>query len=322
MFNRQCQTKTEPEPESSKSVERNSTLAENSEFSCPECNETFVQGSLLAAHHENEHSKILEAADHQADELVSVDQVPEQVDVGLNGSGSRPSTLKGKAHQCPLCSMTFAKARGLRAHKWQAHSSTTKGKNKVPLSTKKESIPMRSEVRNTEDSSAVDNTTVMSSYLVAKKNSPVDRGRKKIRSAPPPVKSVSCLDCGKQCSSAGALLDHKKRSKPPRCDQCNKDFSSMKSWMSHIDIHKEKPFWCLSCAKGFRDEVSLDKHLQSHSLRQHKCNICHKRFQMSAQLMNHYNTHTGAKPYQCPFCGKTFSHGIQHKYQKNNSLQM
>uniref|UniRef100_A0A3B4XWJ0 C2H2-type domain-containing protein n=1 Tax=Seriola lalandi dorsalis TaxID=1841481 RepID=A0A3B4XWJ0_SERLL len=60
MFNRQCQTKTEPEPESSKSVGRNSTLTENSEFSCPGCNETFVQGSLLAAHHENEHSKILQ----------------------------------------------------------------------------------------------------------------------------------------------------------------------------------------------------------------------------------------------------------------------
>ncbi|XP_023275559.1 zinc finger protein 91-like isoform X1 [Seriola lalandi dorsalis] len=316
MFNRQCQTKTEPEPESSKSVGRNSTLTENSEFSCPGCNETFVQGSLLAAHHENEHSKILQAADHQGDDLVSVDQVPEQVDVGLNGSGSRSSTLKGKAHQCPLCSMTFAKARGLRAHKWQAHSNTTKGKNKVPLSTKKESIPMRSEVRNTEDSSDVDNTTVMSSYLVAKKNSPVDRGRKKIRSAPPPVKSVSCLDCGKQCSSAGALLDHKKvcleveqeakqeiqtpeaaaEVSPPlsrllehtakclfKCDKCGKAFQTEEQLSTHKTKAKSRPYCCALCCHGFWTENQLQQHLAWHD--EVRCRLPNEvRYRLSAAM--------------------------------------
>ncbi|XP_039973818.1 zinc finger protein 90 isoform X2 [Xiphias gladius] len=133
-----------------------------------------------------------------------------------------------------------------------------------------------------------------------------------------------CPDCGMSFIRRTRLLGHMRvhrsrkplKSKPPRCDQCNKEFTSIKSWMIHINIHKEKPFWCLSCAKGFRDEVSLDKHLQSHSLRRHKCDICHKSFKLSAQLMNHYNTHTRAKPYQCSFCGKTFSHSanlITHK---------
>ncbi|XP_040900954.1 zinc finger protein 585A isoform X2 [Toxotes jaculatrix] len=131
-----------------------------------------------------------------------------------------------------------------------------------------------------------------------------------------------CQECGMSFIRQTRLLGHlrthrsKLKLKPPRCDQCNKDFSSVKRWMIHIKVHKERPFWCLSCAKGFRDELSLDKHLQSHSLGQHKCDICHKSFPKFAQLINHYNIHAGAKPHQCSFCGKTFSHAgnlIMHK---------
>ncbi|XP_047188110.1 zinc finger protein 569 isoform X3 [Scophthalmus maximus] len=125
-----------------------------------------------------------------------------------------------------------------------------------------------------------------------------------------------CPYCGMSFIRRTRLIGHLRvhlshrpsKAKLPRCDQCNKDFTSIKSWMIHADRHREKPFWCLSCAKGFVDEASLDKHLQSHSLRQHKCDLCSKSFQMSSQLMNHYNSHTGAKPYQCSLCGKNFSH--------------
>lgn len=130
------------------------------------------------------------------------------------------------------------------------------------------------------------------------------------------LNKYECPDCGMTFVRRTRLLSHLRvhrshkpfKSKPPRCDQCNKDFSSIKSWMIHIEIHKEKPFWCLSCAKGFKDEVLLDKHLQDHSLRQHKCDICHKSFITPARLMCHYNTHTGAKPYQGSLCGKSVSH--------------
>ncbi|XP_045900922.1 zinc finger protein 271 isoform X2 [Micropterus dolomieu] len=140
----------------------------------------------------------------------------------------------------------------------------------------------------------------------------------------PPVKSETvqnlhkyeCSECGmsfiRRARLRGHLRVHMSRrsikSKPPRCDQCNRGFSSLKSWMVHIDLHKQKPFWCLSCAKGFKEEESLDKHLQNHNLRQHTCDVCHKSFRMSIQLVNHYKTHNGAKPHQCTYCGRNFTH--------------
>lgn len=109
------------------------------------------------------------------------------------------------------------------------------------------------------------------------------------------LNKYECPDCGITFVRRTRLLSHlqvHRSHKPCRCDQCNKDFTSIKSWMIHIETHKEKPFWCLSCAEGFRDEVSLDQHLQGHSLKHHKCNICFKVFQTPAQLMYHYYTHS------------------------------
>ncbi|XP_051261473.1 zinc finger protein 850 isoform X1 [Dicentrarchus labrax] len=302
MFNPQCQTKTEPEPESNKSAKSSSPLET---ISCPQCDETFVQGSLLAAHCEKEHSNTLEAAEHQGDRLGLVD-------VNFDVSESTSTTLKPKAHQCPLCSMTFAKARGLRAHKWQAHSRRTKGKNMVPLSTKKESVASSTEVKKTENLPAVDGArvTVKKSTVGRRKKNP------QVRSEPPPVKPVSCLDCGKQCSSTGALLDHKKVclevkheskqeiqipentadvSPPPsrlsehtakclfKCDKCGKAFQTEEQLGAHKTKARSRPYCCALCCHGFWTENQLQQHLAWHD--EVRCRLPNEvRYRLSAAM--------------------------------------
>nr|XP_046256486.1 zinc finger protein 850 isoform X1 [Scatophagus argus] len=281
MFNPQCQSKSEPEPVAS------SNTHSSSEFSQQECTKTFVQGSHLSAHCKNEHSNTLEAADDQRDTVMLVDQVPEQADVNFNRSESISTTLKPKAYHCPLCSMTFAKARGLRAHKWQAHSNRTKGKNKISVCSKNESIPSSNEIQQTEDSQSVNNS------IVTVKNMPFGRGRKKIRSDPPPVKSVPCLDCVEQCSSADhkkVLLEVKHESKqesqtpettaevcPPlsclpehaakclfKCDKCGKAFQTEDQLGAHKVKARTRPYCCALCCQGFWTENQLQQHLAWH----------------------------------------------------------
>uniref|UniRef100_A0A665TL95 Zinc finger protein 16-like n=1 Tax=Echeneis naucrates TaxID=173247 RepID=A0A665TL95_ECHNA len=281
MFNPQCQTKTESATHSRQKVANNSTQAEK--YSCSECKKSFSKVLLLATHYENEHGK---TRDRQGDELVSVDHVPEQIDVSLNRGEFSLSTMSGKVHQCPECSMIFAKARGLRAHKWQVHSNS---KNKGRFRTKK-SIAMSSEFRNTKGSLAAGSTMVTNSYLV-KKTSPVDRP------APSPVKHISCLDCGKLCSSARALLDHKKVclgvkqeatveiqaheataevSVPLsrlsehtvkclfKCDKCGKAFQTEEQLSTHKTKAKSRPYCCALCCHGFWTENQLQQHLAWH----------------------------------------------------------
>ncbi|KAG7469206.1 hypothetical protein MATL_G00126600 [Megalops atlanticus] len=122
-----------------------------------------------------------------------------------------------------------------------------------------------------------------------------------------------CLDCGKVFSCQSNFCVHLKLHKTMevssnfKCEQCNKTFNSLQTWVAHRDIHRRKPYWCLSCAKGFKDAKGLDRHLLGHNLKRHKCDLCPKTFRVPAELRYHRNTHTGAKPYKCQLCMKTFS---------------
>lgn len=194
----------------------------------------------------------------------------EQTDVSHAGNESLSSVLKTKAHQCPLCSMTFGKARGLRAHKWQAHSEKSK---KRLLIIDVEQSTLKDEVEQTEHS------VINSKEMKEVKSDPVGR--------------VLCLDSGKKSSSAEALhplnrasLDVKQKTEtteatdevllPPsrlsehtvkylfKCDKCGKAFQTEEQLESHKIKAKSRPYCCALCCHGFWTESQLQQHLAWH----------------------------------------------------------
>ncbi|KAM4601193.1 uncharacterized protein ACJ7VT_020994 isoform 1-T1 [Polymixia lowei] len=297
-----CQTKTEPQSDSTKSVE-NGSKSSYPEFSCPECKKSFVRGSLLAAHYESEHSNTLESVDSQEDKpQVSTVQAAKQADVNPDECEAISSAkLKSKNYQCPHCSMSFAKVRGLRAHKWQAHAKETTTKSNVPSSTSKDLVYVSSENNKKEDISTVkNNPTVKDKHIIAKKKSTVGKRRKKSRLNLPPLKSIPCLDCGKRYSSAGALYNHRKvcpelkqegkepkeEIQPPeavaevppllsrqtehiakclfKCDKCGKAFQTVEQLATHKNQAKSRPYCCALCCHGYWTEAQLQQHLAWH----------------------------------------------------------
>ncbi|XP_015804456.3 zinc finger protein 99 [Nothobranchius furzeri] len=275
IFNPQCQT--EPEPGSHSSVKRNGTPEQSSS---PICNETFENVSHLAS-----------------------DYNPGYIDASsLSGNKVLSTAVKSQGHVCPLCFMTFAKLRGLRAHKWQAHSNS---ETQPVLTVETEPSDSSSEVNKTEDS-------------VTDKNSSVDQGQKNIDVDPQPVKHISCLDCGKQCSSTAMFLDHKKvcsvlkqeskleiktpdataEAPPPlsrvsehppkylfKCDKCGKAFQTEKQLAYHKKKAKSRPHCCALCCHGFWTEIQLQQHLTWHD--EVRCRLPNEvRFRLSAALIS------------------------------------
>ncbi|XP_029958518.1 zinc finger protein 629 isoform X4 [Salarias fasciatus] len=133
--------------------------------------------------------------------------------------------------------------------------------------------------------------------------------------------TYECPDCGMSFIRKTRLLSHLRvhRSRRevlsaiPGCEQCDRSFHSVESWMAHMNSHQEKPFWCLSCAVGFLSEETLDKHLQNHSQK-------HSRRRKGPSQLKRLPQ---GRPFKCPICGKTFCHAgnlFSHKRKKHRWL--
>ncbi|XP_061676392.1 zinc finger protein 91 isoform X1 [Syngnathoides biaculeatus] len=177
-----------------------------------------------------------------------------------DGGESVSMTTIEKNYQCPLCLASFAKARGLRAHTWQAHSKRTENKARRAFDAQSRSVAASCErlSPNTD--------------------------------TPPLV--VTKRECGLYCESAARLPDHKlcPASEPVaqapealaevlpahshllepivkclfKCGKCGKDFQTEGQLETHKTKSKSRPFCCALCCNAFLTENQLQQHLAWH----------------------------------------------------------
>lgn len=283
LFNPQCQNKLKSEPKLFKPEESRDTVgSQNQEFSCSECNKTFVQVSLLTAHRENEHSIAFRAADDQKKVPAAVGQVVQEV-AKVGRSVPTSASRKLHAHQCPICSMTFAKARGLRAHNWQVHSKKTKGKKKVSLRAVKEPVK------------AVNGQAVGDSSI---SNSPLEIRKKVIKSDPLPVPEASISEVKVQSTLPGVLPHQKILPLEVKQEQCEQETSSPESTAEvavprGLELHGTVKylFKCNKCGKAFLTEEHREAHKAKAKSRPFCCALCCQGFWTESQLKQHLTWH-------------------------------
>ncbi|XP_027868374.1 zinc finger protein 208 isoform X1 [Xiphophorus couchianus] len=267
IFNPQCLTGTDPEPNAD--LERNGSAKQ---FSCPECDQTFGEVSLLASHYEKEHRMFLESGKTPGTpNLLAL--ASEQTDVSHAGTESLSSVLKTKTHQCPLCSMTFEKARGLRAHKWQAHSEGKKSKMNLLLRENVEQRSLKDEVEQTE------HPVINSKEMKEVKSDPVgpvlclDSGTKSSSAEAPHPPNRACLEVKQKTETAEATdevlrlpsrLSENTVKYLFKCDKCGKAFQTEEQLESHKIKAKSRPYCCALCCHGFWTESQLQQHLAWH----------------------------------------------------------
>ncbi|XP_014472291.1 PREDICTED: zinc finger protein 91-like isoform X2 [Dinoponera quadriceps] len=135
------------------------------------------------------------------------------------------------------------------------------------------------------------------------------------------IVGLECTECNKQYSSRKGLLRHIQvhEGKKFLCDICPKKFYRRE----HLKLHQAKhnmvkPYKCHRCSKRFIKEEQLINHLSKHdrmfkknkesdTTKRFLCEICSKSFTQSTTLIAHLRAHNGIKPYVCEVCSRPFT---------------
>lgn len=77
-----------------------------------------------------------------------------------------------------------------------------------------------------------------------------------------------------------------------------------------------------ACGKGYSTKFNLKRHIETSHLKikKYRCHECDKQFASKQNLNEHMHIHSGAKPFWCKICSKTFRQASQLSLHKRTHL--
>ncbi|XP_034724150.1 zinc finger and BTB domain-containing protein 40 isoform X3 [Etheostoma cragini] len=241
--------------------------------------------------------------------------------------------------QCPQCPEKLANQRALQRHRAEAHRSTARAKKKVAcdLCGRTFAHPSgmiyhkRTEHFEEKPFACEDCGAKFGANSSLKNHMRLHTGEK----------PYLCKHCDMSFSVAAALAYHTKKKhsegKMYVCQYCKAVFAQSIELTRHVRTHTgDRPYVCRECGKGYSQASGLTVHLHTfHNLSEphdcqkcclsfssleehrqhiqelhpkefHKCPTCNNVFISAALLDKHKGTHTGAKPFSCELCNKSY----------------
>ncbi|KAJ8704928.1 hypothetical protein PYW08_012248 [Mythimna loreyi] len=133
-----------------------------------------------------------------------------------------------------------------------------------------------------------------------------------------------CVLCDKQYKSVHVYRRHvhtsaahqkeREANKKVPCPECNNTYSRRAYMMNHYrHVHmNQSKYFCTECDRHFLNRTRYVDHMRYNheGIKKEKnklCNICGRGFAANRTLLNHMRTHSGERPYECEYCGATFT---------------
>ncbi|EEC19525.1 regulator of sex-limitation, putative [Ixodes scapularis] len=228
-------------------------------------------------------------------------------------------------HACPLCGRQFSSKFLLDAHAQSHHATETKVYS-CELCRQKFYDSNEYQPQDHKCPTCGKGFTVPSNL----------KAHMKIHSG---QRDHACDLCSKRFYTNSDLRSHKMihtGERPYQCEICLERFTKMSNLNSHRTTHTgERPHQCEVCHKRFRKAVNLRTHRRTHAQDQthpcslcdqafpnvtrlrahnkqchqesHACEECGRRFQSPLALVAHRRVHSGAAPFGCSLCQRSFS---------------